>query len=624
MARVVVACCVLALAGCSGGSSSWVSQTGSAPAASGGAIRGMVHGGQQGISGAHVYVFAANTTGYGDASVSLLQAGAGTTLDASGGPTNDDYYVTTDAGGNFSVTGDYSCSAGTQIYVYALGGNPGAGVNQSIGLMAALGDCASLPAYLTVNEVSTIAAAYALAGFATDATHVSSSGTALAQTGVKNAFANATNLVNVATGAALATTPAGNGTVPQADIYTLADILAACVNSTGAVSGPANPTACYTLFNNALAGGSSGAAPVETATAAINIAHYPAASVAALYDLALPMAPFAPGLGAQPNDFTISLVFTGGELSYEVRPLDIAIDASGNVWVPTLGGTGVIEFSNSGAIISGNGFSIGGLYGPDGGIAIDGAGDAWVAAGNSVAELSSSGAVLLDVNVYASGIAVDGSGNAWVAGGMNVAELSSSGAILSEFNYTPFSEAGDDRSIAVNGGGNLWINDDAGVTALSSSGAVLSATPVRGEGGFDQIAVDGSGNAWAPGILSVTEVSNSGNVLSGTSGYTGGGVYEPGGIAIDGAGNVWMSSISTLSEFSNSGVALSSASGYRAPLATPFGIAIDGSGDVWAADFGAATVVETLGAATPVITPICAGLPATPTADGSSNLGTRP
>jgi hypothetical protein len=35
-------------------------------------------------------------------------------------------------------------------------------------------------------------------------------------------------------------------------------------------------------------------------------------------------------------------------------------------------------------------------------------------------------------------------------------------------------------------------------------------------------------------------------------------------------------------------------------------------------------VLEFIGAATPVITPIAAGLPSAPTANGTSNLGTRP
>ena len=175
-----------------------------------------------------------------------------------------------------------------------------------------------------------MAAAYAFAGFATDATHVSSSGTALAQTGIANAFANAANLATLATGAALATTPAGNGTGPQSEINTLANVLAACVNTNGAVTGPTTPTTCYTLFTNALSGGTTGIQPTDTATAAINIAHNPGASVATLYGLASGTPPFGPGLGAAPNDWTIAIKFTGGGMG---SPGDVARDGAGNVWI---------------------------------------------------------------------------------------------------------------------------------------------------------------------------------------------------------------------------------------------------------------------------------------------------
>src|ERR1019366_9144135 len=101
-------------------------------------------------------------------------------------------------------------------------------------------------------EVSTVAAAYAFAGFATDAVHVSSSGTPLAKVGIQNAFANAANLATLSTGQALATPPGNpNGAAPQANVNTLANILASCVNTDGTISGPTSPTACYTLLNNA-------------------------------------------------------------------------------------------------------------------------------------------------------------------------------------------------------------------------------------------------------------------------------------------------------------------------------------------------------------------------------------
>ena len=139
--------------------------------------------------------------------------------------------------------------------------------------------------FVSVNEVTTVAAAYAMAGFATDPTHVSSSGTPLAQTGI----ANAANLADISTGTALITTPAGNGNVPNTLINTLANVLAACISSNGPDSTP-----CSTLFSNSLSGGTSGTTPADTATAIINIAHNPGANIATLFSLPPATSPFAP------------------------------------------------------------------------------------------------------------------------------------------------------------------------------------------------------------------------------------------------------------------------------------------------------------------------------------------
>ena len=304
------------LTGCAGGSISGLNQMGVAQSGlSGVRLAGTVRGGQQPIVGAHVYLLEANTAitfvpgssavpvVNGQDSVSLLSQAQTGTADSVGA------YVTSDSNGNFSVTGDYSCMPNGQVYLYALGGNPGSGANSAAGLMAVLGNCpgtgnfSSAVPYVVVNEVSTVAAAYAMAAFATDATGVWSTGTLLAQTGITNAFANAANLADLSTGAALTTTPVGNLTVPQAEINTLANILAACVNSTGAGS-----SACSVLLNNAQSGGSSGTVPSDTATAAINIANHPGSNVASLYALASAPPPFSPSLTSQPSNFTMPLV----------------------------------------------------------------------------------------------------------------------------------------------------------------------------------------------------------------------------------------------------------------------------------------------------------------------------
>ena len=83
-------------------------------------ITGHVHGGQQSVTGSHIYLFAAGTGGYGGPSESLLNPTApGVATDAKGS------YVTTDSAGNFSLNGTYSCDPGQQVYILALGGNPG-------------------------------------------------------------------------------------------------------------------------------------------------------------------------------------------------------------------------------------------------------------------------------------------------------------------------------------------------------------------------------------------------------------------------------------------------------------------------------------------------------------------
>src|ERR1035441_8475271 len=452
----------LILTGCEIGSTS-------APTADAGlAIHGSVHGGQQPIVGAEVYLLAANTTGYGKPSVSLLNAtstGYSSSLGA---------YVPTAANGSFTITGDYSCTPNTQVYLYSLGGSQGGIANSAAGLLAALGNCPSSGNFLSstpfiaVNEVSTVAAAYAFAGFATDATDVSSSGTALAQIGIANAFANATNLAGISTGVALATTPAGNGTVPQAEINTLANILASCINSSGAVTGPTNPTACYTLFNSAQSAGSSGTIPSDTATAAINIAHNPGANIAALYGLSTANPPFGSALGAQPNDFTISLsISTPGVLGLDA----LVIDGLGNAWFVNSGtGTAFLsEYSNLGAPIS----PATGYVAAGGPLAVDASDNVWII-GSGLFELNNSGSLISPSTGYTGlpeqptgGIAVDVSGNVWVSSFLyTISEFSSSGTLIlpaatPEPTRNGYSGAEySTTSPAVDGSNNVWTSFD--------------------------------------------------------------------------------------------------------------------------------------------------------------------
>ena len=263
-------------------------------------VQGLVNGGRsRAVVGARVYVLQVNTTGYGNPSISLLTSTTGNPSDSIG------YYVLTGEYGGFSIAGNYTCTVGHQVYLYVRGGNSGGnGTNSAIGLMASLGACpkagnfTSAEPFVFVNEVTTVAMAYAMAGVAADPTHISRSGIPLAATGMTNAA----NLARVSTGLANATLPSHRGTeVPQSKINTLANILSACINTSGPTS-----TSCTTLFANAR--GTGKAMPDDTATAAIYIAHNPRANISTLYSLQPEQdAPFRPNLESAPADFTISL-----------------------------------------------------------------------------------------------------------------------------------------------------------------------------------------------------------------------------------------------------------------------------------------------------------------------------
>jgi len=598
-------------------------------------LRGIVHGGSQPISGAAIQLYAAGTTGYGTGAAALLNT-----------------TVTTDASGSFSITGDYSCPSSTsQLYIVATGGNPGLTPpdtnNAASVLMTALGPCTlygsqytlNPHSFIFINEATTVASVYALAPFMTPGTtQVGASSTN--SLGLSNAFLSVPNLVNTTTGTPLATTPAGNGTVPQAELNTLADILSSCVNSTGATS------TCASLF--AAATPTGGTAPTNTLQSIYNIATNPASQVATLYALAPATAPFQPTLSAAPNDWTVFLAYKAYPANGGLQTA-IAIDASGDIWIANEDvGPGPVyssatELSSNGTVLSGStGYTGGGLSNPNS-VAIDASGNAWLT--NSLtpglAKLGNTGTPLSGSTGFAlttttPGLAVDGFGNVWCG---SLAEFDNSGNKLSGSGYTG-GGLGEVKGISIDTSENVWIANITGsatssVSKFTNAGAPLSGTTgytATGLTGAWSIANDNAGNAWVANngfTPSVFKFANDGTNLSGSTGYTGGGVSNPLGVAIDGAGNAWVTRdtsalvngalvfSSGVVELDNNGTILSGANGFSfAYGAYPVGDAVDGSGNVWLV-MSDSQIMELIGAATPVVTPLSLGVK-------NNTLGTRP
>lgn len=639
LSAIALSSTTLVLSACAGMPAVNTLSTGSS---SGTALHGTVHGGQNPIAGAHVYLYAINTNGYGgpgitasstNASVSLLHAGTGTTQDGS-----NHYYVTTDQYGNFAITSDYSCPSNyAHTFFYSVGGDSGSGANSAITLIAPAQAC-NTSATTDINEVSTIATAYAYAGFASDPLHIASSNTSLAATGVTNAANNIANLEDISMSTALAATPGTNGAVPQTEINTLANILAACVNSTGPAS-----TQCTTLFANAL--NSSSVSPTDTATAALNLAHNPGSSstiVGNLYGLQTPTSPFQPALTSVPNDFTIAVSYTGGGLN---SPVPLAIDASGNVWVGNTasGANSVSELSPVGAVVTGSPFSGGGINDPYS-LAIDSSGHIWTAnvTPDSLSELSSAGAPISTSAGYTLGglnapydIAFDSLGHVWVINnvGQSLSEFSSTGTAITTSTGDVGGGLNNPVSLAIDASGNIWISDSITLGALSefyatgsTAGTAESGMNGYTAGGLNDpwgLAIDLNGNVWAAdsgtNANRISLFSASGSPISSPTGYTGGGLSIPEDIAIDGAGNVWVANRATiltsppypdsdLSEFNSSGTAISPSTGYTAGLNLSLRVAVDGSGNVWVTNASLNSVTEFVGAGSPVVTPKVANL----------------
>jgi hypothetical protein len=296
------------------------------------ALSGVIHGGPNPVVGATVTLYATQSNGYGGAGLKLAS-------------------TSTSSNGSFSfIPSSYSCPAGQQAYITSAAGDTGANsANSNSLLMAAIGPCSNLSGntQIWIDELSTVASAYALSNFITitgsgatavvnvsapannNAATGSCTGTGTSMTcvaaGLPHAFLNAANLVNAVgtvsappNGQAYITPPSNPTTsstavalqnvVPQQLINTLGNIVQACVNSTGA----SGTNACATLFTNTTPSSTYTASPItptNTLQAMVNLAKFPFTGTANLYNIAQSSGFYQPTLTAAPPDFSIAIIF---------------------------------------------------------------------------------------------------------------------------------------------------------------------------------------------------------------------------------------------------------------------------------------------------------------------------
>jgi hypothetical protein len=545
------------------------------------------------------------------------------------------------------------------LYIVALGGNAGSGSNSAIALAGIAGVSDALPSSVIVNELTTVAAEFALAQF-TDSSGQLIGAASTNSVGIHNAVNLAqANLVDIATGSPAGFWPASaqcSDVTPPDNcdglerVNSLANILAGCIES----SGPAT-TACSSLFAD-----TDNAADTLEAIHAIVI--NPSSNAGDLFALSQNTQTYQPVLTAAPDAWTVALNYIGNGAEFD-GPGNMAVDAFGNLWISnnyvfnndplqsTCGGKQLLELTPIGADAPGAPFEGGGLDGAGFGIAIDGAANVWVAnfgfsgtgcstppAGNSVSEFNSAGVPLSDGFTQGpisspQGTAVDQAGNIWITNsGSDSMTKYPAGDPNSAVNFTNIGLSSP-FDVAVDGADHIWVTsvENNAVVELATDGSVIGGYSGAGLDRPWGVAADSLGNVWIAnnGGDSIAELDSTGTPATGSP-FNGGGLDIPWGIAVDGNDNVWVANFTgsgeNLSEFCGAqpahcpnglttGDPISPPTGYSSTLLMrTTGVVIDASGNVWVANNwrpippptnpGGDSLVEFIGLAGPVKTPM--------------------
>jgi len=466
-------------------------------------IQGNVHGGNQPVTGSTVTIYVAGVNTPGTSS----GYGSGATPIAT---------TTTDSNGNFSFSSvPYTCpTPAQQAYIVSYGGNPGlSGTvdNTNLAMMTALGTCpagstlASATPFIYINELTTVAAVWALQQFMgapslitigapqigapnTAYSNGLSGGNALtvqsAVIGMNNAFTTAQIMVNIGTGTSPNTSyPYAVPEVNKMDL--IADILSYCVNS--------DPTAtayCSNLMTAATPSGKTLAA--DAIQAAWYIAQNPTNNLSTLYT-------YLPGTPPFPVGTTGSLGITApGSSTYKTAFNDATIAMA---YAPTISGNAVLGESY--------------------GVAIDAYGNAWFSNTGVTLENNGTNCCSPGGTIPASVSEIAANGGALVAPISSVT-LSSTGGAAGQFTTLPSSLTATITSpygIAIDLNNNVWVPN---INTISSSSNVSGYVAVIGGSSGTNVA----GGASKSGYLAP---------------------YRTSAVAIDGGDNVYMLGYTTAS-----------------------------------------------------------------------------
>jgi hypothetical protein len=299
-----------------------------------------------------------------------------------------------------------------------------------------------------------------------------------------------------------------------------------------------------------------------------------------------------------------------GSAARFAKPADLAVDAAGNIYVAAAGSHIVQKITPAGVVTT--------------------------FAGQAGVNGSSDGSSSATFN-HPTGVAVDGAGNVYVADTNNneVRKVTAAGVVSTLAGVAGITGSADGTGtaasfngpsgVAVDATGNLYVSDTLNHTIrkVTSAGAVTTIAGVAGASGFvdatgsaaqfhgpQGLALDASGDLFvadtnnnairklvtATGL--VTTIAGQTGVAGSTDGTNSQAQFHyPSGIAVDPAGNLYVAdtdnhalrkiassgSVSTLAGLAGSSGSADGA-GTTARFAFPTGVAMDGTGDVYVAD----------------------------------------
>jgi hypothetical protein len=547
--------CLFALIGCGGGS------TGSSTAIINGTVSSGGNGSAIPLAGATVSIYQAQASAAYLLASGVANATGAFTVSVPTNASGDVYYATASKGG-------------------------------SVELVAILG--VTPPTSIVINELTTIASAYAMAQF------IQNDRISGPRLSVQIAAQMAENLVFARTGAPsslIQLPPNADQTNTWRELNTLANILTPCVRG---YSG-----ACSALF--AAAPTRAGVLPATTLQAITNIAHNPGANVATLFALGATTQTYTPYLevsqspsSSDPTQsldgWTLAVKFnnSGSPKCPWAGPANPAFDQNGYAWIGNNVVQGTPNSTDCFVVLKPNGQPAdgtnntvsspvygGGILGSGFGMAIDPTGDVWEGnfgwgesayipggagcpeTAGSISHFTPAGVALspalgwVDGTLRPQGMASDQNGNIWIANyGNSAVVVFPKGNPAAAISYNP---AGSPNvaafGLAIASDGTAWVGYTKSATLMKY--ALVGKTivpqlsnPIQLPSGSDPkgVAVDSLGNVWiaaSGGAQAIYAYDSNGNALNGSpyAPYTGGGVggvWGPWGISIDAKDNIWV------------------------------------------------------------------------------------